>query len=288
MAAERLRSVELVQEQLAFDGIPERLVRVTPAKLTTWSSCPRRYRFNYVDRPQPPRGPAMAHTTLGAVLHNALRAYYELPSEQRTATRLRELINRYWKSDGFSGAEQSADYLARALDWLSDYVERDHARGEPVGVEKWVSATVGTIIVQGRVDRIDERDGELVIVDYKAGRKPPDVDAARNSLPLALYALATQRMLHAPCPQVELHHLRTSEIVTWRHTADSLAEHRQRAERLARESRDAATSIAEGADPDRVFPARPGAQCAGCEFRRHCPEGTRAVPETDPWALLGE
>ncbi|SDP83488.1 PD-(D/E)XK nuclease superfamily protein [Actinopolyspora xinjiangensis] len=280
--------MDLVQGQLAFDGIPERLTRVTPAKLTTWSSCPRRYRFNYVDRPRPARGPAMAHTTLGAALHNALRALYELPPAQRTPSRGRELVNRHWKSEGFAGAEQSADYRVRAGDWVADYVERHGASAEPVGVERWVSATTGTIIVQGRVDRIDHRDGELVVVDYKAGRHTPGVGDARDSLALALYALATRSALHGRCRRVELHHLRTSEVVSWRHTADSLAEHRERAERLAHDSSAAATAVEAGEDPDRMFPARPGARCAACEFRRHCREGKRAVPEIEPWALLGE
>lgn len=283
-----LRSVGRVQGQLAFYGIPDRLVRVTPAKLAAWSSCPRRYRFGYVDSPRPSRGPAMAHTTLGAALHNALRALYESPAGQRTPSRARELVREHWKSDGFAGARQSGDFMARAQDWLAEYVERWGTAAKPVGVEKWVSATTGTIIVQGRVDRVDEREGEFVIVDYKAGRRPPEVDDVRQSQALALYALALQGMSHTRCRRVELHHLRTAEVVGWRHSTDSLAEHRERAEELAREFEDATAAVEAGADRERVFPARPGGQCAACEFRRNCPEGRRATPEIDPWALLGE
>ncbi len=283
-----LRSVGAVRFQLAFDGMPEGLVRVTPARLAAWSACPRRYRFGYVDRPRPPRGPALAHTTLGAVLHNALRAFYEEPPERRTGERVRELVRGHWRDDGFADRRHSAEFLLRAQDWLSEYVERVAATAKPVGVEKWVSATTGRIIVQGRVDRVDERDGEFVIVDYKAGKRAPDEEEARNSLALALYALALRGMSHVRCRQVELHHLRTAEVVRWRHTTDSLAEHRERAERLARQSREATAALGRGDSPDRVFPPRPGGQCAGCEFRRHCPEGQRAVPVVDPRALLGE
>ena len=46
--------------QLGLDALdpafaPKPLLRVTPARFTTWDDCPRRYRLTYVDRPAPPR-----------------------------------------------------------------------------------------------------------------------------------------------------------------------------------------------------------------------------------------
>ena len=47
--------------------------------------------------------------------------------------------------------------------------------------------------LSGRVDRIDERDGELVVVDYKTGRVPSTDDEARGSPALAAYVLGVRR-----------------------------------------------------------------------------------------------
>ncbi|MBV9293834.1 MAG: recombinase RecB, partial [Frankiales bacterium] len=40
--------------------MPARLFSCTPSRLATWQDCPRRYRFTYVDRPAPPKGPPWA------------------------------------------------------------------------------------------------------------------------------------------------------------------------------------------------------------------------------------
>ncbi len=57
--------------------------------------------------------------------------------------------------------------------------------------------------MSGRIDRLDDRrgadgSGELVVVDYKTGRHVLTTDDARTSLPLALYALAAERVLRRP------------------------------------------------------------------------------------------
>lgn len=275
-----------MQGQLGLEGIPAKLVRVTPARLATWARCPRKYRMTYLDRPTPTRAGAWAHATLGAVVHNALRAFFELRPEQRTPERATMLVRQYWKSDGFAGPDQAAEYRERAQRWLADYVARLDTDSAPLAMERWVSGAEGTIIAEGRVDRIDQRCGELVIVDYKTGRHAVSVDDARDSLALALYALASRRTLRRPCHRVELHHLPTGRIVAWEHTEESLREHLARAERLAGQLQEA-TDAWEVGGGNALFPPTTGRHCSWCEFRAHCPEGRQAAPEISPWALLG-
>ena len=244
--------------------------------------------MTYLDRPTPTRSGAWAHSTLGAVVHNALRAVFESPADQRTPERAAMLVRRYWTSEGFAGPAQAADYRARAEKWVADYVRDLDPECSPLAMERWVSAQSGTIIAEGRVDRIDQRGGELVIIDYKTGRHALTVGDARDSLALALYALASRRTLHRRCTRVELHHLPTGQVVAWDHTEDSLARHLQRAEKLAEELQQATEAWEAGADRDVTFPPRTGRHCSWCEFRAHCPEGQQAAPELAPWALLGE
>lgn len=269
-----------------FGAEPKKLVRVTPAKLSTWADCPRRFRMAYLDRPTPPRGGAWAHSTLGAVVHNALKALFDLPAERRTPEQAAALLHRQWKDDGFRDAEQAAVYRERAVGWVRDYVEGIDTSIEPVGVERWVSTPTSKIVAEGRVDRIDLRDGELVIVDYKTGRHALTVDDARGSQALALYALAARRTLRRPCHRVELHHLPSRTVAVWEHTEESLGRHVARAEEAADELALAGDTLAAGGDPDVLFPPRTGKQCAWCDFRRSCPEGQRATPALEPWALL--
>jgi putative RecB family exonuclease len=272
--------------QLGFDFATTRLVRVTPSKLATWQDCPRRYRLTYLDRPVPPRGGARAGSTLGAVVHLALRALFDLPPGKRAPRAAAGLVDRYWSSEGFRDASQAAEYRERARGWLAEYAAELEPDAEPVGLEKWVSAATERIVAEGRVDRIDRRGDELVVVDYKTGRRPPTPADAAASQALALYAVATERMLRRSCTEVELHHLPSGEVVGWRHDRESLREHVQRAEATAEELDSAAAALAAGGDAEALFPARVAPRCGSCDVRRHCPAGRAAAPEEVPWAGL--
>ncbi len=274
------------QGELDLGGLPRPLVRVTPAKLTTWTDCRRRYRMAYLDRPTPPRGGAWAHSTLGAVVHSALRALFDLAPGRRLPQTAAGLVTAHWSGEGFADAIQAAEYRGRAQDWVAGYVEELDPDLEPVGVERWVSAPTRRIVAEGRVDRIDERDGELVVVDYKTGRHGLTVDDARGSQALALYALAARRTLRRECRQVELHHLPTGTVAGWEHTEQSLGRHVQRAEEAADEIALATDTLLAGGDPEILFPPSVSRSCSWCDFRRHCPEGRAAAPDLEPWALL--
>ena len=267
--------------------MPRKLVRVTPARLATWLDCRRRYRMNYLDRPAPPKAGPWAHNTLGAVVHNALRAFFDLPVHRRTPEAAGTLVTTNWRNDGFENPAQAGVYRHRAIDWVADYVAELDPAGEPVGVERWVSAPAGRIIAEGRVDRIDQRGDELVIVDYKTGRHALSVDDARGSQALALYAIAARRTLRKPAFQVELHHLPTGSVLAWTHTQESLARHLRRAEETADELAAATDELAAGGDPDTLFPPTTGRQCTWCDFRKSCPDGQAVAPEIEPWTLLG-
>jgi putative RecB family exonuclease len=272
--------------QLGFDFATTRLVRVTPSKLATWDDCPRRYRLTYLDRPSPARGGARAGSTLGAVVHLALRALFDLPAAQRTPQAAAGLVDRYWNSEGFRDAAQAAEYRERARGWLADYSADLDPDAEPVALERWVSVATERIVAEGRVDRIDRRGDELVVVDYKTGRRPPATADAAAAQALALYAVATARTLRRTCTQVELHHLPSGEVAAWRHDQGSLQEHVRRAETTAAELASAADALSAGGDGDALFPARPAPRCGSCEMRRHCPPGRAAAPEEAPWAGL--
>ncbi|MQA15454.1 MAG: DUF2800 domain-containing protein [Pseudonocardiaceae bacterium] len=266
--------------------MPRPLVRVTPAKLAAWTTCPRRYRMAYLDRPAPPRGAPWAHNTLGAVVHAALRALFDLPAHRRDGAAAAALVATHWSGEGFADAEQAAHYRSRAQDWVAGYVDGLDSELEPVGVERWVSTPTRRIVAEGRVDRIDERDDELVIVDYKTGRQGLSLDDARGSQALALYALAARRTLRRACRRVELHHLPSATVAAWEHTEDSLDRQLRRAEESADEIALAGDTLAAGGDPEILFPPATGRHCSWCDFRRHCAEGRAAAPDLQPWALL--
>jgi putative RecB family exonuclease len=273
--------------QLTFDGMPERLHAASPARLTTYLDCPRRYRFAYLDRPTPPRGAPWAHTSVGAAVHTALARWWGLARDRRIPEAGGMLLDAAWLTDGFRDADQSGRVRARVRGQVQRYLADVDPDDEPVGVERTVTVRTGRASLWGRVDRIDDRGGTgLAVVDYKTGRTPPTAEDVGSSLALAVYAAAVARTLRRTCTRVELHHLPTGSVVGWDHTTGSLDRQLRRADSLATElgtvdeQRGLVTSREEA---DALFPARVGSRCGWCDFRSACGPG-QAVPRRLPWA----
>src|SRR3954453_12506822 len=131
--------------QLEMPGMPRRLFSATPSKLASFADCPRRYRFAYVDRPRPAKGPPWAPNSVGSAVHAALRSWWELPVERRTPAAARQLLYSVWTPNGFRDSEQADRWRARAAGWITDYVEGLDPTDEPVGTERTVGATTGRL-----------------------------------------------------------------------------------------------------------------------------------------------
>jgi RecB family exonuclease len=291
--------------------------------------------MTYLDRPQPPKGPPWAHNSVGASVHNALAGWWRLPLAARTVTAAGDLLERGWLTDGFADPVQSASQRAQARQLVETYVAGLDPAADPAGVERTVAARTDLIAFSGRIDRLDRRPipgsapaadsasvpssapvpaagsasvpgaapapasssaTELVVVDYKTGRRPLTVDDARSSMALALYALAAGRVLRQPCLRVELHHLPTQQVLAWEHTPQSLQRQLSRAEDIAGECAGADEQYRDGDRPaarpgprqDEVFPPRPGIACGWCDYQAHCPEGMAAAEPRRPWDGLSD
>src|SRR3954468_3439302 len=103
-------------------GMPRRLFSAPPSKLATYADCPRRYRFAYLTRPTPPKGPPWAHNTVGSAGHAAPRSWGGLPRYKRTAGAGRQLLYGVWSRSGFRDDEQADRWRGRAAGWLTEYV----------------------------------------------------------------------------------------------------------------------------------------------------------------------
>lgn len=271
-------------QQAAFPGMPEPLWGGSPSKLLTFLDCPRRYRMAYLDRPRPAARPQRAHTSLGIAVHNALRDWWDQP--ERTPQAGGRLVEKAWIDVGFRDAAQSAQWRSRMREAVTGYLERSGPQDRPVGIERTVSFVSDDLRVQGRVDRLDDRDGELVVVDYKTSRQVPTDDDARTSLPLALYAAAVWKMFRRPVRRVELHHVPSGTVAAHEHTGESVGRHVERARSIMRDARRADADFARHGADSSMFPAVTGPLCGWCDLRAHCPEGQAAAPEKADWAAL--
>ena len=272
--------------QAPLPGMPEPLWAGSPSKLLAFLDCPRRYRMQYLDRPAPERRRQRAHTSLGIAVHNALRDVWDLPEPTPAAGG--RLVDDAWVDVGFRDPEQSRRWRGRMRDAVTSYLRAGGLERRPVGIERTVAFVSDDLRVQGRIDRLDDRDGELVVVDYKTSRQVPTDDDARTSLPLALYAAAVWKMFRRPALRVELHHVPSGTVAAHEHTPQSLARKVEQARSIMRDARRADADHAERGAASTMFPAVTGPLCAWCDLRAHCPEGQSAGPEKPDWAALDD
>jgi putative RecB family exonuclease len=273
-------------EQGVFEGMPTPLYAASPSRLLAFLDCPRRYRFQYLDSPRPAPRPQRAHTSIGLATHNALRDWWDLPRSERTATAGTAILRRAWIETGFRDPDQSARWRQKVGGEVEAYLGSVDPDRQPRGIERTVAMRTAVLALVGRVDRIDERDGELVIVDYKTSRRPCTDEEARTSLPLALYAAAAWRMFRLRCVRVELHHVPTGTVAGHTHTEESLQRKLDEAGSIASEARQADASFAREGAASSAFPPLPSALCAWCDYRAACPEGQQMGPEKSAWAAL--
>lgn len=271
-----------------FAGMPAPLYSASASRLLTWLACPRQYRMRYLDRPAPPRRAQRAHTTIGLVTHAVLRGFWELDPPDRTPAAVHRLVDAHWSAQGFRDARQARRWKDRVAAQIVEYLRHADRGAEPLGLERTVSFRTPTAAFLGRIDRLDDRDGELVVVDYKTGRTPCTADDARTSLPLALYVLAVRRMWRRPATRVELHHVPTGVVAGHDHDEESLARKLEEAHSLVADVRWADASYGVAGLASTWFAPRISALCAWCDFRAQCPEGASWGPEQPDWAGLAD
>ena len=272
--------------QMTEPAQPARLLTVSPSKLGQWLDCPRAYRLTYLDRPRPPKAPQRAIISIGNSTHAVLSQFWDLPESQRTPAHVSALLARLWQRAGFADEAQSAQWRERATAWVLDYLRGIDRTAQPVAVERTVAMPTPTLAVTGRVDRVEDRDGELVVIDYKTSARAPEPGSARTSLALGLYALALSRMFRRPVRQVELHHLPTGSVDAHRHTDESLARKLSEAESIGQDLRAAEADFAAQGAASEAFPARPSALCQWCAVQAHCPSGLAVGPPHPGWVGL--
>src|SRR5262249_55636757 len=102
-----------------------------------------------------------------------------------------------WRSEGFLSLAHEERMKAQGREALERFVRNDlAARHLPLAIEREFRVRFGLDTLVGRWDRIDERAGGIVLVDYKTSKVDDDESAderARQSLrtdQLGLYALA--------------------------------------------------------------------------------------------------
>lgn len=249
-------------------------LRLSPAALTRYRTCPKSYWFADVERLPRDERPSPVLAQANAV-HEALKLFYGLPPEDRSATTIAAALRTIWRKYAapgvFGNREAEASYGRDALAMLVRYFEEFDTSTIALGLEDWVSVQIGGTDFYGKIDRADRRragDG-LDIIDYKTGRRTLEPEDLHDEPAAQIYLLGAEATFREPVVRVRFIYLRSGEEVSWTPEPEDVERARERLSKLADE-------IAAADD----FVAFPGAQCRYCPFAARCTDRHKVEVET--------
>jgi putative RecB family exonuclease len=237
-------------------------LRLSFSRIDLYDTCPRSFRFRYVDRLPSRPSP---HLSFGSSVHAALEDFHDraLPARPDVDALLAALYE-HWDASGY--ADLPRDEQVAAYRHAQEVLRRYHARGplegrRVVATEAWFEVPFAyEAVVVGSIDRVDvDDDGDLHVVDYKTSRRARTRSQVAGSLQLSLYALAC-RTLYGQLPAtVALDFVVPGVTVTVE---------------VAELDLDAArTAVLDTAAAIRAerFPTTPNRLCDWCDHRAVCP-----------------
>ncbi|HDS29294.1 MAG TPA: PD-(D/E)XK nuclease family protein, partial [Candidatus Acetothermia bacterium] len=204
----------------------------------------------------------------GHAVHQAIRVFHlnQLSGRETPLRVLEAAFRKAWHAEGFLTRQHEELRLQQGLQALRAFHAAETVSpSRPSHVEKRFSVPMGDVRLIGVFDRIDQADGDAVIIDYKTSEVTSDEQAlqqVKGSRQMALYALAFERLFSRLPAALELRFL-TPDLFVGRTEPT-----RKRIEQAEEELRRAAEGIRRG-----LFPASPAYQaCTYCAYAFLCPD----------------
>jgi putative RecB family exonuclease len=244
---------------------------LSPSKVSKFTDCALAFRFSAIDRlPEPPT----VHTVRGTLVHAALeRLFWDHPKGNRSVAGARGALESAWQDlssqpdvTGLElGNSQSEQLLSDAWSLIEGYFRlEDPDTVDAAGIELVLEADVGGVTLRGIVDRLDiDSRGDLVVVDYKTGRAPSEIQERSRLAGVHFYAMLCEEVLGTRPAVVRLMHLREPVVIDAVPSDQAIQGLRRRTA--------AVWKAIERSCAEDDFRPRPGPLCDWCSFQTFCP-----------------
>ncbi len=242
---------------------PERMLNLSASAIEEYDKCPLKYRLDKEDKV--PERKSKVTLEFGSIIHNTLDELHR--AENQSLDNLLKLLDKHWRSEAFEYLLREQEFKKQGQEILIAY--HNWIQDNPptvVATERWFEFVVEEINVRitGKIDRIDEEDGPLAVVDYKTSKNK---SSAKGSLQLALYTEAIKRDavegISGSPGTASLHFLR--------HADDPLSSHRFTEADLMKQMKKVG-KVSEGIRKGEFEPKPSDFHCTHCDYREFlCP-----------------
>ena len=267
-------------------------MRLSYSKYNMYLTCPRQYRFVYIDKVK-----LNPHSffSIGTSIHEAFEKFYAYDGifKKPGLNTLLGMLKDSWKTAGYAeDGVNEQEYYKKAVKMLEDYYKSFVAAvpyKRACKIEEYFELPIGKkALMTGFIDKIDELpDGNYEILDYKTEPKwPGDKIMEDHKLQLALYWWACKEGKITPIPPsaLSLFMLQFDKKVTFYPQAsgalkndfsidmdNKMREIVEKIDRTVDEIKSAALKYKSGSNPDEVFVPKRNDYCTNCDFRLDCP-----------------
>ncbi len=272
--AEKPKPIDRLKKKVKPQYLPEHF---SYSQLAAFEKCPLQYKFGFILK-VPTRGKAVF--SFGKTMHNTLDAFLKLVNEEKNkkpsskpkgcpATEgsfknLTEIYERNWIDEWYGSKSEKDEYYKNGKRIIKEFYDQFSKKppkilrinGQPA-LEMPFNLKIGGYTLYGVIDRIDELDGGVAIIDYKTGQSKDklDLDAKEQ---LLIYQIAAQEVLHLKPLLLAYHYLDDGKIASFLGSDNDLENQK--------------TKIVEEIEKikNSEFDPTPGWQCQYCDFKDIC------------------
>ncbi len=247
--------IEQECEEKAIKIAEEHLFSVS--QFISYKKCPRLYQYRCLMKiPEKPR----YYFDFGKSVHNIVEQLTRLSKDGKPINQdiANELLEKYWDPKGYkSKIDEKRDYSDAKVILKVFLDEQAKSKSEIVDIERWFETSIGTVRVNGRIDRIDKDGLDYTVIDYKTSKKASSLNELKKDMQLLVYTLAVTEV-YGSKPLVGDWFLRTNEKVFFKPENQAI-------EALKSELADIASKIRTG-----MFEPKESWECKNCDYSCLC------------------
>lgn len=173
---------------------PLKITYINYSNLQMFDICPLHYKAKVIFNIPTPKSPVQS---FGISMHNTLYNFYKevIEGHVPTFSEFKKILDQEWLAEGYVNKKHEKERYLQAIKIIKTFYKSEcYPPVKPLAVElKFSFVLKNGVKVSGKIDRIDQKDNGIEIIDYKTGEDNPKAKEA-HKLQLAIYALAATKV----------------------------------------------------------------------------------------------